>query len=691
MATLTGNKVKDTYYKLLQVDNGQLVQNGIGSPITGSINLSGSLHITGSSTIGGDLAVTGKVTATQYIATLVSSSVIFESGSTAFGNSLDDIHTFTGSILQTGSNTRYGDFVSLDVNSRLVQLADRAQLRVIPTGSIVSGSSTATMIGQLATIRDVFDKSVSSIYGNEVQIGAYNSGNKFTQNIKLGTSGSLIAISGSVGIEKDLRLGGYTDVSASLTSTIDSIEALSGSAHTDRVAKVNVLSGSTHIDRVAKVDVLSGSAHTDRIAKVNTLSGSAHIDRVAKVNVLSGSAHTDRVAKVNILSGSSASALRTEYKAGDTALSSSILAAYLKNTGGASSGSFTHSGSAYFSGSIDHQGGNIISINDDTSLVQLSKRIQFRALPSGSLVTGSSVATIRGHIGTTIADDQSTAVSIYGNQVQIATFNLADQYTQNIRMGSSGSLIDISGSTTIHNTLTLGNFADVSASLAIVTDAQTSNVSHSSGVVDLPGKQIQYSNVYATEGDLPTAATYHGMFAHVHATGLGYFAHGGSWIKLANSGSEASAIRTEYRADDATISSSFATTQGAQDTRLVALESFTGSLDVTYATDAQVNTISQSVKTYADAAVSTESSSLAPLYRAEINTVSSSAHTHRETQIAPLNTFTGSIQTEVDGLSAVTSSYETSGSVAADYISIEKLKTFITGSYAEFQTAIGSL
>ena len=676
MATLTGNKVKDTYYKLLQVDNGQLVQNGIGSPITGSINLSGSLHITGSSTIGGDLAVTGKVTATQYIATLVSSSVIYESGSTAFGNSLDDIHTFTGSILQTGSNTRYGDFVSFDENSRVVQLADRAQLRVIPTGSIVSGSSTATMIGQLATIRDVFDKSVSSIYGNEVQIGAYNSGNKFTQNIKIGTSGSLIAISGSVGIEKDLRLGGYTDVSASLTSTIDSIEALSGSAYTDRVAKVNVLSGSTHIDRVAKVDVLSGSAHTDRIAKVNTLSGSAH---------------TDRIAKVNILSGSSASALRTEYKAGDTALSSSILAAYLKNTGGASSGSFTHSGSAYFSGSIDHQGGNIVSINDDTSLVQLSKRIQFRALPSGSLVTGSSVATIRGHIGTTIADDQSTAVSIYGNEVQIATFNLADQYTQNIRMGSSGSLIDISGSTTLHNTLTLGNFADVSASLAIVTDAQSSNVSHSSGVVDLPGKQIQYSNVYATEGDLPTAATYHGMFAHVHATGLGYFAHGGSWIKLANSGSEATAIRTEYRADDATISSSFAITQGAQDTRLVALESFTGSLDVTYATDAQVNTISQSVKTYADAAVSTESSSLAPLYRAEINTISSSAHTHRETQIAPLNTFTGSIQTEVDGLSAVTSSYETSGSVAADYISIEKLKTFITGSYAEFQTAIGSL
>ena len=46
--------------------------------------------------------------------------------------------------------------------------------------------------------------------------------------------------------------------------------------------------------------------------------------------------------------------------------------------------------------------------------------------------------------------------------------------------------------------------------------------------------KILYSNVYATEGDLPSATTYHGMFAHVHATGAGYFAHGGNWIKLAN-------------------------------------------------------------------------------------------------------------------------------------------------------------
>ena len=44
--------------------------------------------------------------------------------------------------------------------------------------------------------------------------------------------------------------------------------------------------------------------------------------------------------------------------------------------------------------------------------------------------------------------------------------------------------------------------------------------------------KILYSNVYNTEGDLPSASTYHGMFAHVHGTGKGYFAHAGNWIKL---------------------------------------------------------------------------------------------------------------------------------------------------------------
>ena len=40
--------------------------------------------------------------------------------------------------------------------------------------------------------------------------------------------------------------------------------------------------------------------------------------------------------------------------------------------------------------------------------------------------------------------------------------------------------------------------------------------------------------MFATTAALPSATTYHGMFAHVHANGAAYFAHGGNWIQLAN-------------------------------------------------------------------------------------------------------------------------------------------------------------
>ncbi len=44
--------------------------------------------------------------------------------------------------------------------------------------------------------------------------------------------------------------------------------------------------------------------------------------------------------------------------------------------------------------------------------------------------------------------------------------------------------------------------------------------------------KILYANNYDNIGDLPGASTYHGMFAHVHNTGKGYFSHAGNWIEL---------------------------------------------------------------------------------------------------------------------------------------------------------------
>jgi hypothetical protein len=53
------------------------------------------------------------------------------------------------------------------------------------------------------------------------------------------------------------------------------------------------------------------------------------------------------------------------------------------------------------------------------------------------------------------------------------------------------------------------------------------------GQLELTGAN-KVTSLYADLASLPSAASYHGMFAHVHATGGAYYAHAGSWLELAN-------------------------------------------------------------------------------------------------------------------------------------------------------------
>jgi len=75
----------------------------IDPQLRGDGQLTGSLLLSGSQTISGDLVVGGKVTAQEYHSEIISASILFESGSSLFGNSFDDLHQFTGSVTITGS------------------------------------------------------------------------------------------------------------------------------------------------------------------------------------------------------------------------------------------------------------------------------------------------------------------------------------------------------------------------------------------------------------------------------------------------------------------------------------------------------------------------------------------------------------------------------------------------------------
>ena len=83
-----------------------VIKNGL-IVSSGGITTSGDLSITGSLNVSENLVVRGSITAESYV---VSSSVTYQtinysSGSTAFGNDVNDKHTFTGSINVNGGMT----------------------------------------------------------------------------------------------------------------------------------------------------------------------------------------------------------------------------------------------------------------------------------------------------------------------------------------------------------------------------------------------------------------------------------------------------------------------------------------------------------------------------------------------------------------------------------------------------------
>ena len=100
-------------FKADQNITGSLRATGTGS--FGSLKVNDTLTInhgeaiiSGSALVTNDLTILGAVNARQFNISVISSSVLFESGSSKFGNTSDDIHSFTGSLQVSGSQTITG-------------------------------------------------------------------------------------------------------------------------------------------------------------------------------------------------------------------------------------------------------------------------------------------------------------------------------------------------------------------------------------------------------------------------------------------------------------------------------------------------------------------------------------------------------------------------------------------------------
>ena len=94
---LTNQNIQDTYQKVIQTD-GVNIANGTGSLLPISFD-------------GNNVIISGSLTAQTYV---VSESIIaVTSGSTMFGNSSDDTHTFEGAITASGHISASGELIGI--------------------------------------------------------------------------------------------------------------------------------------------------------------------------------------------------------------------------------------------------------------------------------------------------------------------------------------------------------------------------------------------------------------------------------------------------------------------------------------------------------------------------------------------------------------------------------------------------
>ena len=101
-----------------------------------------------------------------------------------------------------------------------------------------------------------------------------------------------------------------------------------------------------------------------------------------------------------------------------------------------------------------------------------------------------------------------------------------------VSTSTTATSLNVTGVTT---TVTL----DVNGDIDVDGHTNLDNVSIAgvttfAGIIEGVAGENKIPSLYGNMTNLPSASSYHGMFAHVHATARGYFAHAGNWLELVN-------------------------------------------------------------------------------------------------------------------------------------------------------------
>ena len=139
----TNQNIEDTYQRVLQISSSNVVTDGTGSELPIKIE-------------GDNVRVTGDIIATQYVVSSSVTNITTQqlSGSTEFGDSTDDTHQFSGSMVVHGQISSSGNtsivkaanfyspaFHTTDNNFALTVVGDTKQSGNISASGDISASA----------------------------------------------------------------------------------------------------------------------------------------------------------------------------------------------------------------------------------------------------------------------------------------------------------------------------------------------------------------------------------------------------------------------------------------------------------------------------------------------------------------------------------------------------------------------
>jgi len=204
---------------------------------------------------GTDVTFAGKITAQEFTTVYTTSSILYQSGSTKFGNSSDDTHEFTGSKFEVFNSDTSGTMYAVVKNNR----ARNAAVKTTTTnGSFIAGTS----IGTDAFQYQIYDE----VEGT----------NRVTINSQGGTT-----LQGAVSASQTLRVSGQTQIGTTTTDT-----SLGSNTKLKVVGDGNVNAGASQ----GSLFVAAGNQGGDTGLPINMGTGGGTMMLLASINTSTGTA-----------------------------------------------------------------------------------------------------------------------------------------------------------------------------------------------------------------------------------------------------------------------------------------------------------------------------------------------------------------------------------------------------------------